>query len=246
MSFSRQLAKSKDMATPDGRDGSDGSDVLASEPTHEHDDEAEEVYQLVRNVPVPTQQLAKRDDQDGAIVTRCNSVTQLDTTGSIFEGPTRWCGLETNYIGAKLAHGFGKLTLRDGRVYEGDWRHGLRHGRGRMTFEDSEYDGDWMEDQPSGEGKQTFTVGGYCSGQWVHGEMHGRGIKVEPDGSKFVGEFQNNQWHGAGKEYDQHGALIREGEWRDGNEYTPPPKPAARKSSYKFIDRVRPLQPPCG
>ena len=59
--------------------------------------------------------------------------------------------------------------------------------------------------------------------------MHGIGTKVEPDGSKYVGAFVNDAWHGAGRTYDAHGVLTREGEWRHGEEFEPPPKPPARK-----------------
>ncbi|KAF2718349.1 cysteine proteinase [Polychaeton citri CBS 116435] len=59
-----------------------------------------------------------------------------------------------NYTGAFFNgqyHGKGKMIYaKDGRVYEGDWVDGKRHGQGVLTEENRRYEGGWHEDQQKG------------------------------------------------------------------------------------------------
>jgi hypothetical protein len=45
-------------------------------------------------------------------------------------------------------------------VYDGEWKDGLKNGRGKNTFPDgSVYDGEWKDDKQNGRGKHTFADG---------------------------------------------------------------------------------------
>ena len=51
--------------------------------------------------------------------------------------------------------GHGEMSHRDGSVYRGWWRGGIRHGHGRMEYRtpaESLYTGDWENDRREGYG----------------------------------------------------------------------------------------------
>ena len=70
-------------------------------------------------------------------------------------------------------HGFGKLTANDGRdIYEGDWQHGLKHGKGTYIYADgTKYIGEYRNDQVHGSGTLFYTNGLEQSGYWSYGEQ---------------------------------------------------------------------------
>ena len=177
--------------------------------------------------------MAMRLKQDGAAVT---DLLNVDATGSVYDGPSTWCELPSKGETARqLAHGAGTLTLADGRTYVGEFQCGRRHGHGTWTAGDV-YKGRWRNDVPYGKGTRTGADGSVYDGEWKGGRAHGHGTKVEPDGSKYVGDFVADRRHGHGHEYDASGALVREGEWRDGAPYEPPAKP--KKRTYAYADRI--------
>lgn len=194
--------------------------------------------QLQQQPQQPQQRLAARPRKDGAEVTNC---LDIDTADSVYEGHTTWCELPRDGSKARqLAQGPGMLMLRNGCKYVGYFAHGRRHGHGKWSTDDGDvYEGDWREDESCGKGKLTFSAGGYYEGEWERGYSNGFGTKVEADCTKYVGQFQRDRRHGMGKLYDAQGALVREGEWKAGDEYTAPPRPAAKKKDYKYADRVR-------
>jgi hypothetical protein len=96
--------------------------------------------------------------------------------------------------------GNGTLMLKDGEKYVGEFRNGLYHGHGVLTFsennvnERANYDGDWKHDKRSGNGTLTWK-----------------------DGQKYVGEFQNDNRHGHGVlTTSVNSTAIRyDGEWKE-------------------------------
>ena len=66
-----------------------------------------------------------------------------------------------------VPNGYGKYVWNDGTYYEGEWRDGNKHGRGKETYSWGYYDGQWRND----------TWGG------------GRGILVNSNGVVFEGNF---------------------------------------------------------
>ena len=54
-------------------------------------------------------------------------------------------------LGAGLLHGKGSCSDGSGE-YIGDWMHGERHGRGKLTRSNGEtYDGEWRHDEQTGQ-----------------------------------------------------------------------------------------------
>ena len=109
-------------------------------------------------------------------------------------------------------------------VYEGEVFNGKRHGRGKLWLrEGGHYEGDWRDGELNGYGIQ-FDKDGYklYEGQFVKGKREGSGIAyntiissfldtkqlgIEVLGkdkgcwSKYEGSFVENKWSGVGKLY---------------------------------------------
>jgi hypothetical protein len=67
-----------------------------------------------------------------------------------------------------------KKTWRDGRVFEGDWRHGKKNGRGKMTYPDGRvYEGELRDYQCHSQGTMTYADGRWESGTWRNGAFVG-------------------------------------------------------------------------
>ena len=117
---------------------------------------------------------------DGAAVTKCTG-----NAGSHYDGDVEeYSSLESKDLGKPLAVGKGKMTFANGDVYQGHWKDGQRHGRGKLIEKASGdiYDGDWKMDEWYGKGRLTFSAGGYVEGSWItvegDGMVHGVGVKV--------------------------------------------------------------------
>jgi len=73
------------------------------------------------------------------------------------------------------------MTWPDGSQYEGDWREGVRHGTGKMKWQDADphqnrcYNGDWDTGLQDGQGLMVWGGRGSYQGQWKKGEI------VNPD-----------------------------------------------------------------
>lgn len=127
-----------------------------------------------------------------------------------------------------LLHGSGVMRSRGSRgarpeVYDGQWRMGRRHGRGRCTYADgSVFEGEWMNNQCNGWGEKTELDGAKYAGKWVGGMRCGEGKWVAggPPGAKVRKEIYQGQWlanlrHGRGRCEWPSGAIY-EGEWWEG------------------------------
>lgn len=133
------------------------------------------------------------------------------------------------------------IEYPDEGIYEGDIRidgnRKIRHGRGKMTYneydEDNliEYDGDWVDDKIQGNGKMIYDEDrhdlGYSeyNGEWMNGLPNGKGImKFADEVSEYNGDWVNGKMEGKGKmKYDPDSELNEEdqyleydGDWVDG------------------------------
>jgi hypothetical protein len=90
--------------------------------------------------------------------------------------------LSGEYVGGcvnGLAQGRGKAKGRD--TYEGDFKLGSLHGKGRYTWSDgATYEGDWLNDERTGKGLQSWTLGGKYEGEFQKGKRHGFGKMTIP------------------------------------------------------------------
>lgn len=80
---------------------------------------------------------------------------------------------ETGEWANDLPEGRGKMTYTDGRLYEGQWRAGKRHGVG--TYQ-----------------SVIGSVSMY-TGEWNNSLMHGKGKIVWANGDTYEGQFKENK-----------------------------------------------------
>jgi hypothetical protein len=113
--------------------------------------------------------------------------------------------------------GFGRMLWPDGATYQGELLYGQRHGQG--LFIDPSvpcmYEGSWEAGLRHGSGKLTYDDAGkhYYEGQWVNGARHGYGILRYASGNLYQGYWcwdrkvgqGSMHWHDRNQKY--------EGEW---------------------------------
>ncbi|KAF4723994.1 hypothetical protein FOZ63_028321, partial [Perkinsus olseni] len=118
-------------------------------------------------------------------------------------------------------------------VYEGQWRDGFIHERGRMRTANTAYEGEWHMGVIQGEGEMQW---GFDSGrrevykgQWKAGLQHGKGVHIWWFGGESVADRPNmmnrydGQWregkrHGSGTFYFADGSMYR-GEWENNRKH---------------------------
>ena len=90
----------------------------------------------------------------------------------------------------------GKGTLRSlkGDVYEGNFKNGFKHGKGKMTYANgvASYEGDWNYNKIEGEGVSIDELGNRYEGCFLGNMRNGKGKCFYANRSRFVGVFQNN------------------------------------------------------
>lgn len=79
-----------------------------------------------------------------------------------------------------MPDGNGKKTYFDGNYYEGEWKNGLRHGKGVETYYGMKgrYTGEWKEDMKEGSGEEVYKNGDTYEGGFKAGKKHGQGKYV--------------------------------------------------------------------
>ena len=129
----------------------------------------------------------------------------------------------------------------------GDWVNGKREGKGRCTWSDGVYEGEWKDDKWNGqgihyiggdensdcdvyegefvnghrEGHGTYTwrsSGSSAEGEWKNGKRNGPGNYKWKDGAVWVGNYVDSKWHGHGKMTYASGNTL-EGEWVNGEKH---------------------------
>lgn len=97
-----------------------------------------------------------------------------------------------------------------GVIYEGEWKDGKRHGKGKWAFEDGGmYEGEFSKGKLGGFGKCAFKIGTMYEGEWKDNKMHGRGKVKYASGSIYEGKFCVGKRQGFGK-YIHMGMCMRE------------------------------------
>ena len=62
--------------------------------------------------------------------------------------------------------------------YEGEFRNGKQHGRGKVKWQDASgnrYEGEFRNGKRHGRGTYTYASGNRYEGEWKDGKEHGRG-----------------------------------------------------------------------
>jgi hypothetical protein len=99
-------------------------------------------------------------------------------------------------------------------VYEGDFKHGKKHGNGTMKWDNgARYKGEWENDMMHGKGEFTGVDGSVYNGEWREHRREGRGIFTSAQGWKYEGEWKDNERDGEGTMYYANGDVYI-GQWK--------------------------------
>lgn len=124
-------------------------------------------------------------------------------------------------------NGYGKYyDASEDLTYEGYWKNGKSHGKGKMTagqnskYPNSYYDGEWKDGKRHGYGVKFWGEAGKWTnniykGEWKNDNADGFGRHDWADGSYYEGEWKNDDQHGKGVYTFPNGEKF-EGEWIEG------------------------------
>eukprot|EP00914_Ancora_sagittata_P007313 GHVO01014433.1.p1 GENE.GHVO01014433.1~~GHVO01014433.1.p1 ORF type:complete len:918 (+),score=164.85 GHVO01014433.1:413-3166(+) len=116
-----------------------------------------------------------------------------------------------------LRHGKGVFVgMSTGTRYQGSWNANMRHGVGTLTCTDEglSYTGGWSNDSMSGHG--SLTAPGYrYVGNFKNGQFDGEGQYRASDGCTYSGGFSRGFFSGYGQLITKDGEIFT-GEWRLG------------------------------
>jgi len=88
-------------------------------------------------------------------------------------------GIIVDYVGqteGEKPNGWGKACYRDGKIYDGEWKDGKMHGRGKEFYPDStlEFEGEYKDGYRDGYGNAYLRDGTLIyEGKWKNGERAG-------------------------------------------------------------------------
>ena len=122
------------------------------------------------------------------------------------------------------------MTYASGACYRGEWKQGLKHGKGSMIYSNQDiYSGDWqnvswnrninivdpsifLQDFRSGEGAYLFSASGArAEGKWEVGNVVD-GSFLQANGTRYTGAFIENRYFGKGQFEFLHSNLSLRGE----------------------------------
>ena len=113
---------------------------------------------------------------------------------------------QTGCVQGDCVDGTGTLYYTGGNRYEGQFKAGVVHGQGALTYignpitSGNRYEGQFKGGTFHGQGTYTFADGTKYVGDWKAGIRHGQGTLTmsDPHGSKYVGAFVDGKQHGQG------------------------------------------------
>ena len=77
------------------------------------------------------------------------------------------------------------------------------------------YEGEWKRDKRSGQGTMRYDTNATFKGRWYQDSKE-YGEYTQAEGTRYVGQFDNNEFHGQGRLYQLNGLII-EGEFISGD-----------------------------
>ena len=119
----------------------------------------------------------------------------------------------TTYIGTfskGLFDGFGTLSSLDNKyLYTGEWKEGLKYGKGQLITEKVKYSGNFENDVFSGnKGILCDEKGNVYEGDFVKGKFEGYGHYKMTNGDNYIGQFKNGYFEGKGQLTDKKGNVF--------------------------------------
>ena len=100
------------------------------------------------------------------------------------------------------------LVLPDGGRYVGQLQQGLMHGRGSISWDDSQYEGEFVRGRMQGQGTLRRDDGTVYEGHFVGGQMDGHGRLQFNGGYVYEGQFSKDKPSGQGRLTDPAGTTI--------------------------------------
>jgi radial spoke head protein 1 len=103
--------------------------------------------------------------------------------------------------------GVGRMTYRNGEIYEGHFESGKKHGQGVFSYFQNKnyvkYEGNFKDNKLSGTGTMFYKDGTKYSGDFENWLRNGLGtlnypVKDPQNGLKYVGNYKNDKKSGAG------------------------------------------------
>jgi hypothetical protein len=121
-----------------------------------------------------------------------------------------------------IRDGYGKMTYKNGDIFEGKWDMNIKDGKGKMTYTNGDvYEGELLlNNKKSGEGKMIYTNGDVYEGEWHMDKKDGEGKMTYKNGQVYEGEWRTDEKHGKGKLTSSDGAIIFDGKWVNDKEQT--------------------------
>ncbi|XP_045046365.2 MORN repeat-containing protein 1 isoform X1 [Desmodus rotundus] len=131
----------------------------------------------------------------------------------VYTFPNSFFRYEGEWKGGKT-HGRGKLLFKDGSYYEGEFVDGEIVGEGcrHWAATGNTYSGHFVLGEPQGHGIMKYGAGGYYEGALSHGMREGHGCLVDQDGNAYWGSFHSNKQHGRGHMAFRNGDTY-DGDW---------------------------------
>lgn len=129
---------------------------------------------------------------------------------------------ETGFFVKGKLFGKGEIKYVNGNLYIGNFKSTKRDGKGRMVYNfptDEEpqtgtYVGQWKRDLREGKGTMQYDNMATYSGTWYKG-MKVYGELTQTNGSRYVGNFQDNMFHGSGRLYLTNGSILEGNFYKD-------------------------------
>ncbi|KAI8809478.1 hypothetical protein BJ742DRAFT_805239 [Cladochytrium replicatum] len=108
-------------------------------------------------------------------------------------------------------------TAKLRKIYAGEWKDDMRHGKGTFYYADgSYYDGRWEDDMREGWGKMYYPDGTVYEGEWHKEKRHGEGILIYTNGDRYEGTWLDDRKEGPGRFIFKSKRQMYEGEWAMG------------------------------
>ena len=126
-----------------------------------------------------------------------------------------------------------KIYYKSGNYYIGEWKNGLKHGKGILYYENGNklYDGNFIEDKFEGEGIYYYDNSDYYVNEFKYHKFGGKGKLYDGDfiyheskenhldiyeyGNYYSGEWKNGKKHGLGEIHSKNNDIIKSGYFID-------------------------------
>lgn len=95
-------------------------------------------------------------------------------------------------------HGVGTLKLEEDIIFEGEFSFSKMHGKGKMTFPEGTYTGEFFQDTMEGKGVMNTQTGMVYEGEFKRNKFDGVGVLDLGNGNVYKGEFEKNLMQGEG------------------------------------------------